>query len=548
MGPPRAGAPFGPTGAIGLGLRTLLAGRIRALSDLRQCAASAGPTQRRTLRSLLTAGADTEFGREHGFRRLLRERDDAALWRAYRDAVPVREYAGFAPSIARMREGGEANVLWPGLVRDFAQTSGTTAGDKHMPVSRALLRHNRRAALDIFAHAARSGVSLPRIFSGKCLFLGGSTALETNEHGVRTGDLSGLVTPLIRWPLSDVYLPGAEVALLSDWPAKIDAMAERCLGADIRAVSGMASWSLVLFQRALDLARERGMRAQTLRDLWPNLTLFIHGGVRYDPFDPRVRTLWSGRPAGEGSDIPRRVEVYPASEAFVAIQDTPGDGGLRLCTDHDVCFEFVPLEEIGAEFPPAFACDEAAPGVRYVVVLTTCAGLWRYVLGDVVEFDTVPPDGPPRLRIVGRHRLFINAFGENLIVEHIERAVASAASATGAVIGEFTAAPVYPDASIGRRAGLELAIEWLGGSDAHTIDRFRDAFDRAIKDQNVDYTTKRRGDLGMGPPVVTTLPDGAFHAWMASRGKLGGQHKCPRCANHREIIDAVARHAEPVHA
>jgi hypothetical protein len=454
--------------------------------------------------------------------------------------VPVADWYRFKDWIGRRREGGEPGVLWPGLVRDFAQTSGTTAGDKYIPVSGEMLRSNYRAALDIFANLSRLGVSLPRLLSGKCLFLGGSTDVAVNEHGVRTGDLSGLVMPLIRWPLSALYLPGREIALMSDWPAKIDAMARRCVGEDVRMINGMPSWASVLFERVLAMSG-----ASCIRELWPNLEVFVHGGVRYGPFGPRVRQFWSGDP--EGDDIPTRLELYPASEGFIAVQDRPnepggGQPGLRLNADIGLFYEFVPLESIDESDPPAFAPDEVEKGQRYVVVLSTCAGLWRYVLGDVVEFETVPAradarggDGPARLRIVGRHRHFINAFGENLIVEHIEEAVAAAAREAGVVVGEFTAAPVYPGP--GRRAGLELAVEVQGGGGR--MGAFAEAFDRALKRVNVDYTTKRTSDLGMGPPTVRPLPVGTFHRWLASKGKLGGQHKCPRCANHREIIEAV---------
>lgn len=527
----------GWTGLIGLGLRGVLARRIAKLSDLDRCGASAGPDQRRALRWMLEHARGTRFGREHGFDAILRAGDDGAVLRAYRAGVPIREYAGFASWLREMRDEAAPDVCWPGVVRDWAQTSGTTAGDKFMPVSRELLRHNFRSSLDIFAHASRFGVSLGGLFAGRVLFLGGSSDLETNEHGIRTGDLSGVVTQLIRWPLSEVYLPGREVALMRDWPAKIEAMARLCVDADVRCVSGMPSWGLVLFRRVLELARERGRKADCLRDVWPEFRLLIHGGVKYAPFESRVREAWSG--SADGEDVPRRVELYPASEAFVAIQDTAGDPGLRLNADLGVLYEFVPLEEIGAPDARAFACDEVERGQRYVVVLTTPAGLWRYVLGDVVEFDTIPPEGPARLRIVGRHRLFINAFGENLIVEHIENAVASAARETGARVGEFTAAPVYPDPSRGVSAGLELAIEVE--EKGVGLGAFGEAFDRAIRAQNVDYGTKRRDDVGMGPPTITALAPGAIHRWMESRGKLGGQHKCPRCANHREFIEGVVR-------
>ncbi|MBL0921793.1 MAG: GH3 auxin-responsive promoter family protein [Phycisphaerales bacterium] len=526
------------TGLVGLGLRAALSRRIALLSDRAYWATNSGRLQARQLQRLIALSKHTSFGREHGFHRLAHLRGDDLL-RAYRAQTPIREYLRYAPYITRMRDHAEPDVCWPGVVLDWAQTSGTTAGDKFMPVSRDLLRHNFRASMDIFAHAHRMGVDLRRLFAGRILFLGGSTDLAVNRHGLRTGDLSGLVTPMIKWPLSEVYLPGKRIALMSDWKQKIDAMAAACLDQDVRAVSGMASWGLVLFTRALEMARERGRDVRTLRELWPNMDLFIHGGVNYTPFRPRVQEVWSGG----ADDVPHRLEVYPASEAFVAMQDEPGDAGLRLCADHGVFFEFVPVEEIHRPDPVALTCDRVEPGVRYVVVLSTPGGLFRYILGDVVEFDTIPPAGPARLRIVGRHKHFINAFGENLIVEHIEKAVARAADQAALTVGEFTAAPVYPDPVRGVRAGLELAVEIASGAPSDALRRFRDAFDGALKDQNVDYTTKRRDDLGMAPPTVTPIPPGAFHAWMESRGKLGGQHKCPRCANHRDIIDAVLQTA-----
>ena len=494
--------------------------------------------QIRQLRRLLVKAKKTEFGRRHDFARLARLGDAQMLY-AYRNAVPVRDYEGFRSSIERMREGAEPDVLWPGLVMDFAQTSGTTSGDKFMPVSKELFRSNYLSSLDIFANLMRWGVSLSQMMSGRCLFLGGSTDLDTNEHGIRTGDLSGLVTPMIRWPISKVYTPGPDIALMSDWPAKIEAMAQRTIDQDVRMISGIPSWAAVLFMRVIELANERGHGASCIRDVWPHLDLFVHGGVNYAPFKSRIAELVEG---DAGADMKHRLELYPASEAFVALQDEPDDRGLRLCADLGNFFEFVPIEEINDASPRACAAWEVEPGQRYVVVLSTCAGLYRYILGDVVEFDTIPGGldgaggtGPSRMRIVGRHKLFINAFGENLIVEHIESAVAKAADVVGVRIGEFTAAPVYPDGAT--RAGLEVAVE--ADLPADLVGRFRDVVDESIKAQNIDYTTKRTDGVGMGEPTITVLREGAFHAWLDSRGKLGGQHKCPRCANHREFIEGV---------
>lgn len=543
-------APIGPrpnpawTSLIGRGLSAAMSRRASRLSDLGYWSRESGRVQREQLRRLLRLAAGTEIGRAHGYARLA-SLDDASLLPAYRSEVPIADWLGVRERVLRMRDEGEADVLWPGRVDHFAQTSGTTAGDKYIPVSREMLRSNARAARDIFAHAKRFGVDLARLTRGRSLFLGGSTDLTTNEHGIRTGDLSGIVTPLIRWPISRIYSPGPEIALMSHWPSKIEAMAQATLEQDVRMISGMPSWALVLMERVVSLARARGVAAETIRDVWPNLTLFVHGGVKYAPFDARMRQMYSGNP--EGADLPARLELYPASEGFIAMQDERGKPSLRLLVDNWNFFEFVPLGEIDSPSPRALACDEVEKGERYVVVLSTCAGLWRYVLGDVVEFDTIPArlrggagEGPPRLRIVGRHRHFMNAFGENIIVENIENAVAEAARRTGLIVGEFTAAPVYPGE--GRRPGLELALEVKGewaGTGVESLREFREAFDASLKSQCVDYSIKRTDDVGMVPPTVTPLPLGTFHRWLESRGKLGGQHKCPRCANSRDVIDAV---------
>ena len=533
-----AGSPSTWTSLVGAALEARLALRAPLLDDTGFWRTNTAFLQLTQLRRLFKKAGRTEFGRAHGFARMA-ALGDADMLREYRRQVPIVDYEGYRSLIERMREGGEPDILWPGLVRDFAQTSGTTSGDKFMPVSKELFKSNYRASLDIFANLMRWGVPLTRIMSGRCLFLGGSTDLSVNEHGIRTGDLSGLVTPMIRWPISAVYTPGPDIALMSDWPAKIEAMARRTIDQDVRMVSGMPSWASVLFARIIELAQERGRNVSRMRDIWPNVELFVHGGVNYAPFKPRIAELVEGDAKG---DLPHRLELYPASEAFVALQDERGDRGLRLCADHGIFYEFVPVDEIHSESPRAFAAWEVEKGVRYVVVLSTCAGLYRYILGDVVEFDTIPGgldgeggDGPLRMRIVGRHRLFINAFGENLIVEHIENAVAKAAETLGVRVGEFTAAPVYPTEST--RAGLELAIE--AEMDATRAQKFRDLVDDAIKAQNVDYSTKRTDNLGMTEPKITVLREGAFHAWLDSRGKLGGQHKCPRCANHREFIEGV---------
>lgn len=533
------------TRVIGSGLSVYLKKRIDAVGDASRWKGRTGAIQAGELRGLLEKAKGTEVGREGGFAKLL-GRDDRTLVEAYRDALPLADYERYRERLARTREHAEPDVCWPGVVMDWAQTSGTTGGEKYIPVSREMMSSNRRAALDIFVHAKRNGVALSRLFGGKLVFLGGCSELTENEHGVRTGDLSGLVTRLISFPLDRVYEPGADIALMSDWPKKISAIADRCMTQDVRFVSGMASWSLLLYEQLVERARAEGRipKDGTLRDLWRNFTLYVHGGVRYPPFDARVRRAWSGSSdvTDPMADVPGRIEVYPASEGFIAVQDVFGDPSLRLHADNGIFFEFAPVEQIDPDNPDdwdrsveTFGADEVEKGQRYVVVMSTNAGLWRYVIGDVVEFDTLDGEGAPRLRIVGRHRHFINAFGENLIVEEIENAAVAASGSTGVRIGEFTASPVYPGE--GRSGGLELVIEWDG--DARLEGAFAEAFDAKLKEQNVDYTTKRGESFGMTLPTISTVPMGVFSDWMASRGKLGGQNKVPRCANHRDFVEGI---------
>lgn len=542
---PTPNAPYSWTSLVGAALHIRVEARRRKLSDLSYWKSRTQSLQINTLCANMRHSVNTRFGRSHGFASVLAQNSEMDRLRAYQEHVPISDWYAFADDIADMRERGEPDVLWGGRVMQFAQTSGTTAGDKFIPVSEQMMRSSYLASLDIFAHMINRGAHPGRIMGGRCLFLGGSTDLTYNEHGIATGDLSGLVTPLIKWPLSTIYSPGPEIALISHWPDKIEAMARKAIDQDIRFISGMPSWALVLIDRVIQIARERGVDAKCARDVWPNLEVFVHGGVNYVPFIERMCRAFSGDPM---IDFPCRQELYPASEGFIAMQDLDNDPGMRLLSDNGTFYEFVPREQIDDDNPEAFSCWQVEKGQQYVVVMSTNAGLWRYVIGDVVEFDDIPdgemPDGsrragtgPARLRIVGRHRHFINAFGENLIGEHIEHGVAAASAATGLTLGEFTAAPVYPD--VDTRAGLELAVEFETLPAVDQLSRFSAAFDEAVRLENVDYNTKRSDDVGMAPPTVTALPMGTFHRWLDAKGKLGGQHKCPRCANHREILSEV---------
>ncbi len=544
---PAPNAPHSWTTLVGAAIHARVARRQKKLADHAWWQRNTHHAQANELRKLIATAKDTRFGRAHDFASIAQIADNAELIQAYQSNVPIADWYAFADDIADMRQGGRPDVLWPGRVDRFAQTSGTTAGDKYIPVSDAMMKSNYLASLDIFAHLLNRGVPPERYMGGRCLFLGGSTDLDINEHGIATGDLSGLVTPLIRWPISAIYSPGPQIALMDHWPDKIEAMAQLAVNQDIRFISGMPSWALVLIDRVIEIANQRGANATCARDVWPNLEVFVHGGVNFAPFVTRMARAFSGDP---NIDFPCRHELYPASEGFIAMQDTTGDPSMRLLTDNGIFFEFVPLEQIDNENPEVFTCWQVEKGQKYVVVMSTNAGLWRYIIGDVVVFDEIPAgpdsqgDGPARLRIVGRHRHFINAFGENIIVEHIEHAVSTAIEATGITTAEFTAAPVYPSET--SRAGLELVIEVAHPMSTLDLDRFQAVFDASIKHENIDYTTKRSDDVGMQPPTITQVPLGTFHRWLDAKGKLGGQHKCPRCANHRDILEEILDATESV--
>jgi len=474
-------------------------------------------TQRRELERLLAKARNTEWGRKHGYAQVRTAED-------FRAATPISDYLLMAPWWRRILDG-ESDITWPGRAPFMAQTSGTTAGDKYIPVTPEMMASNRRAALDIFTMLARRGPDLlGRVFGGQQLMLGGSTALE-NRNGVRVGDLSAIASESIFWPLSRYLLPSAKNALIANWDEKLDRVAEEVSQADLRFVTGMPSWVKLLFDRVSAL---RGVEPSALtREIWPNLTLMVHGGVNFAPYRPTFEPYWA-----EGKR-PEFLEVYPASEGFIALQSDANDVGLEMLIDTGLFYEFVPLSEWGAAKASRRFLWEVELDVPYVILLTTCAGLWSYDLGDVVRFTSL---NPPKLLINGRHRHFINAFGENIIGEHIEQALAKAMGIVPCRLAEFTAGPRY--SSPGEPIPChEYVLEFE--QPPADIDAFATALDAALRQQSHDYDVKRTADAGMRRPHLSMVPRGTFVAWMRERGKLGGQNKVPRCANHRDYVEQL---------
>jgi len=508
----------------GAALRVYTAHRRRALEGV---ARDAVRVQEATLLHLVRAARGTGFGRAHGF-------DEVRSVADYQARTPLGDYLRFQPLWNRVLDG-ERDVTWPGRPHYWVKTSGTTAGDKMIPVTPEALHAHRKGGWDALLVAAER-VDAEQLLGGPLLFLGGCTALAPTGKGSWVGDLSGLVVRDLPPGVRGRYSPGRAISSIPDWDQRIDAVAGMIEGQDLRLVSGMPSWLLILFERVARARRVAGRPVASLGECWPNLSVFVHGGVWFAPYRPTFEE-WMGRPV-------EYVEVYPASEGFVALQ-TERTGGLTLMLDYGIFYEFVPVEDLGRARPRRHTVADVELDRPYAVTLTTPGGLWSYLLGDTVRFTA---RDPLRLVITGRTRHFVNAFGENVIIEEVEQALVAACRRTDAEPAEFTVAPRYP--STGEARG---GHDWL--VEVRTPPRDRDAFvrqlDEALAARNTDYRTKRTGDVGMVAPRLLELPPGTFHRWMRERGKLGDQHKVPRVMNDRAVVEALlaavgARDEEPL--
>jgi GH3 auxin-responsive promoter len=467
------------------------------------------------LRSLLWSASDTEFGLEHGFRSIRTVAE-------YQERVPIREYPDFKPLWTRAVSGARG-VTWPGRCRDWVKTSGTTSGDKMIPVTREAFVSHRKGGWDALLLAC-SRVGARHLMDGPMMFLGGSTALKETGAGCRVGDLSGLAMRRLPHGIRGRYSPGPRIGAIADWERRIEAVADLAATQDLRLISGMPSWLVILFERIARHRQAAGLPMRDLSECWPNLRVLIHGGVAFAPY-AEVFEEWMGRRL-------ERIEVYPASEGFVGVQ-TEASGGLTLMLDYGIFYEFVPVEDVGSARPRRHTVADLELHRPYAVVMSTPGGLWSYLLGDTVRF--VARD-PLRLVITGRTRHYVNAFGENVIVEEVERALTTACRRTEAETVEFTVAPRYPSAGE-PRGGHEWLVEFR--IPPREPEDFARVLDETLVALNTDYRSKRAGGVGMVAPSVTTLPPGTFYRWMRENGKLGDQHKVPRVTNDRKMADAL---------
>ena len=474
---------------------------------------SVADEQRDTLLRLVRTAKHTRFGHAHGFASIRSVAD-------YQVQVPLRDYEAHWQEFWQACYPNTHGVTWPERIPYFALSSGTTSGTtKYIPVSRAMLASNRKAALTSLTWFRAAHPEVP-LFTGRLFFLGGSTDLRPAGPASFSGDLSGIVTREAPALLAPFTFPPSHLALLSDWEEKLMRLAEQSLKQPITMISGVPSWLLVLFERLKQITGKN-----SISDIWPTLRLVIHGGTSFAPYRNLFRQII-------GNDEVHFLETYPASEGFIAAQDHRF-GMLRLIPDHDVFFEFVPVDELSHAQPTRHTIAEVMPGVQYAVVLTTCAGLWSYVLGDTVCFESVDP---PLLRFTGRTKYYLSAFGEHLINEEVECAIAQAATATGAAVTDFHVGPVFPG-NANKPGWHRYLVEFARRPS--DLDAFARLLDQSLGQSNEDYAAHRAGDLTMLEPEVCQVERGGFAAWMKSRGKLGGQHKLPRMDNGGQLTAEI---------
>ena len=469
--------------------------------------------QHRVLRRLISRGWSSEYGRNHLLGNTLSYEDFAR-------SVPLNTYEELKRDIDRMRHG-EANVLWPGHVKWFAKSSGTTNDkSKFIPVSHEGLHHIHYAGgFDVVATYLRNHPD-SRLFDGKSLILGGSHSPNYNVANSLVGDLSAILIENIN-PLANLArVPKKQTALLSDFEVKRDRIAEECLRKNVTSLSGVPSWMLSVLVRVMELSGK-----ERLEEVWPNLEVFFHGGIAFTPYRPQYEKLIT-KPSM------RYMDTYNASEGFFGIQDDPADPSMLLMLDYDVFYEFIPMEEFGQDHPTIVPLEGVEVGRNYAMVITTSCGLWRYLIGDTIRFTST---NPYKFIITGRTKCFINAFGEELIVENAENGLAYACRQTGAEVREYTAAPVFMDSN------AKCRHQWLieFSKEPADLKLFASLLDQKLQEINSDYEAKRFHDITLQHLEIVKARPELFNDWLKQNGKLGGQHKVPRLSNSRKNIDEL---------
>jgi len=477
--------------------------------------------QQGVLRSLVHRAHGTRFARQHEFGAIRTLGD-------YRARVPVRTYEDFWDNYWRESFPRLVDCTWRGTIPYFALSSGTTRGaTKYIPISREINRANARAVADLLVHHVENRPD-SQVLAGRCFMLGGSTGLTRQARGVYSGDLSGIAAAVRPAWTGPRYFPPRHLEGIADWEAKVERFARSSLHQDIRAIGGTPSWLLIYFDRLLEIA---GAGDGRIASVYPDLELLIHGGVAWAPYRDRFGALLEGTAA-------ETREVYPASEGFFGVADGGDGAGLRLLLDNEIFYEFVPVSELGAREPDCRWIGDAETGVNYALVISTGAGLWRYLVGDTV---TLVSRDPPRVLVTGRTSYTLSAFGEHVIGAELERAVSESAKAIGATVDDFAVGSLFSERS-GERGGHLFVVEFSDPNvDAAQVRTFAAGVDSVLMRLNEDYAAHRADGWGLDPPRVAVLPPGGFVAWMKGRGKLGGQNKVPRVINDSELFATLRK-------
>ena len=469
--------------------------------------------QQEQLFNLLRIAKDTEWGKKYDY-------SSISSMQKYSERVPVNSYPGFVPYIDRIRMG-EQNILWPSEIKWFAKSSGTTADkSKFIPVSKESLENcHFRGGRDIIVLYTTNfpGQSL---FTGKALAIGGSQQINKYENELYYGDLSAVLLENLPLWARILKTPDKKIALMEEWEEKIELMAKATINENVTNISGVPSWTLVLIKRILELTGEKN-----LHTIWPNLELFVHGGVSFIPYREQFNSILD-------KSKMNYLETYNASEGFFAIQDNPDTDSMLLMLDYGVYYEFIPMEEIGKEFPKSLNLEEIELNKNYAIVISTNGGLWRYMIGDTIKFTS---KNPFRIKITGRTKHFINAFGEELIIDNAEVALKKACERTGAEVREYTAAPIFMTGE--RNGGHQWLFEFSKMPD--NLEHFVEILDTTLKSVNSDYEAKRYKNISLAYPSVEIAREGLFYDWLKERGRLGGQNKVPRLANNRDFMDRL---------
>ena len=472
-----------------------------------------GETQEKILLKILARAESTELGKKYDYHSIRSIQE-------FQTRLPVRSYEDYILYIDRMLKG-EKDIAWPGNIKWFAKSSGTTsAKSKFIPITDESIEEcHYQAAKDILTIYTLNYPDT-RIFSGKGLTLGGSNRINQFSDKSIYGDLSAVLIWNAPFYADFIRTPKQKIALIEDFEKKLDLITRTTVAQNVTSLSGVPSWYLTLIKHVLAFTGK-----SNLLEVWPNLEVFFHGGISFTPYRELYRKLIPG-------DQMHYMETYNASEGFFGMQDDPSKSDMLLMLDYGIFYEFIPVDRIGSDKAPVLTLCEVEAGINYAMVISTNGGLWRYLIGDTITFTCL---NPYRFLITGRTKQFINTFGEEVIVDNAEKALGSACSKTGAIISEYTAGPVFMGSE--NKGTHEWLIEFE--TEPNDLKKFTQILDEALKSVNSDYEAKRFKDINLVIPVVRSVPSGTFNRWLKSRNKLGGQNKVPRLANSREYIEEL---------